>query len=515
MAASRVLGALAVVLTAVSACGAENHYYYYGGSGGTDSEPDDGGGVAGEGGSARDAGSAATGGESLVGNGAAVARGAGNTAGGAAPAGGSGNGASTAASGGSGPSSGTDPGPDDGGGVAGEHGSGGDAGLAATGGESPGGSGAAPAGGGGNTAGSGGTTGGGTGGTQPSACGTRNVVPACDPAVAAAGIEEGEVCAGEGEAVEPVPIDTYVMLDRSVSMEDELEGTGLRRWDVVTQAVQQFVDDPANAGYGIALGFFSANMGYEDATECNWEDYSRPVVPMGLVGSQTTFEGEEMTTGAAIVRAIETVILGGRTPTAAALTGAIDYAIRWDNQNGERKTVVMLVTDGYPTLCQPQESPGIADIACQGWDRADNSIRTFVVGIEAGFNVDQIARSGGTGQGYAVEGHDAIALFQGAMESITGSVIQCEFEIPAPPSDLEPIDLNRVQVTYKPPGGETTKEIVRVDNESMCGTEVGGWYYDNPNDPQKILVCPCTCSYLAGGQVSVKFDCQPQVLRPQ
>src|SRR5262249_44933392 len=109
------------------------------------------------------------------------------------------------------------------------------------------------------------------------------------------------------------------------------------------------------------------------------------------------------------------------TPTAAALTGAINHMKQWGPAHPGRQPVVVLVTDGYPTECNPQDPSLIADIAKQAYEGTPR-ILTFVVGFEDGGgldNLNQIAKAGGTGQAFLISGGDIGAQFVTAMLGIS------------------------------------------------------------------------------------------------
>ncbi len=67
-----------------------------------------------------------------------------------------------------------------------------------------------------------------------------------------------EACAGETVEAELVPLDMYVMLDKSGSMADKtgMMGQGTPKWDAVTGALSSFLSDPASAGLGVGIQYF-------------------------------------------------------------------------------------------------------------------------------------------------------------------------------------------------------------------------------------------------------------------
>lgn len=67
-----------------------------------------------------------------------------------------------------------------------------------------------------------------------------------------------EACAGSTVEPTPVPLDIYIMLDKSGSMLDKTGkmGQGIPKWDAVTGALEAFFNDPQSAGIGVGLQYF-------------------------------------------------------------------------------------------------------------------------------------------------------------------------------------------------------------------------------------------------------------------
>lgn len=65
----------------------------------------------------------------------------------------------------------------------------------------------------------------------------------------------GTSCAGETSTAELVPLDLYIMLDASGSMEDRLP-TRNTKWEAITAALEAFFTDPQSAGLGVGLQYF-------------------------------------------------------------------------------------------------------------------------------------------------------------------------------------------------------------------------------------------------------------------
>jgi hypothetical protein len=397
-------------------------------------------------------------------------------------------------------------GPNNGGGNSANAGSGN---FGATGGSGNSGTGAGGAGNAGTGAGGAGNSGSGFGGSSATSGGGGANAPACaglpvsGDAAGAAGA--GMTCTGVGAEVERVEVDMYIMMDRSVSMIDNCIGGGRppcatqTRWEVVQEAVQQFVENP---GPGIRMGiqFFGASGQQDDAIDCDVTRYSTPLVEIG----------DPATIGGDLVDAVTSTIPGGITPMRPALQGAIDHAKEWaaDPANANRAVVAVLVTDGYPTQC----GTSVADIAAIAEEAHTNlpSVRTYVVGVAADLNLGSIAARGGTKEAYIVDQADATTAFVNALNNISNNELACEYAIPESPDPTMQLDYDKVQVIYTPAVGEP-QEIPRARSFADCAdSDVGGWYYDSSANPSRIQVCPCTCSNFAAGSVEIRLGCEPR-----
>jgi len=65
-------------------------------------------------------------------------------------------------------------------------------------------------------------------------------------------------CTGSTVQATLVPLDIFIMLDKSGSMSDKTGtmGQGVPKWDAVTQALKAFFADPQSSGIGVGLQFF-------------------------------------------------------------------------------------------------------------------------------------------------------------------------------------------------------------------------------------------------------------------
>jgi hypothetical protein len=382
--------------------------------------------------------------------------------------------------------------------------SGGTGGTARGGGSATGGSGASAARGG--TGGGGGTGGTGvSGGTGGSSVGSGGSVPssdACpglsfDEADAGAGVE---ACRGVSYEAESAPVDLYLMMDRSISLSMLDPETGVSRWDALRNAISDFVSEASDRDLRVGLGFFGRTGGNDDALDCDADYYADPRVEIGKLSD----------VGGAIIDAMTAVRPGGFTPTAPALEGALRHARAWAEENPGRASAVVLVSDGYPTQCEPR---GISQIAAlsETAHGMEPYVRTYVIGLAADFNLDSVARAGGTHQAYRADESDPTGSFLAALRNVSNSKLACRYEIPSPPESTMKIDFESVQVTYTS-GDGSVEEVPWIADFSACARNPnGGWYYDDPQAPTQILVCPCTCRRFDAGRVDVALGCKPKV----
>lgn len=90
---------------------------------------------------------------------------------------------------------------------------------------------------------------------------------------------------------------------------------------------------------------------------------------------------------------------------------------------------------------------------------------------------------------------------------IENKALDCKWTIPSPPAG-QVFDPAKVNVRFTS-SASTEDDIYAVGSASQCGPQ-GGWYYDDPNNPTSIEVCPATCQAIQadeGGKVDILFGC--------
>jgi hypothetical protein len=147
-----------------------------------------------------------------------------------------------------------------------------------------------------------------------------------------------------------------------------------------------------------------------------------------------------------------------------------------------RNAVVVLVTDGIPNGCNSTVDQATM-VAAEGF-AGTPSIKTYVVGLGATSNLDPIALAGSGGETHYIPatGDVALAITSG-LQSITHPTT-CVFTVPA---GLD-VHLVNVEVVI----GGMVVSLRSVTNAAGCGA-LTGWYYDNPVQPTRLLLCPASC----------------------
>ncbi|MEO7038234.1 MAG: vWA domain-containing protein [Polyangiaceae bacterium] len=205
---------------------------------------------------------------------------------------------------------------------------------------------------------------------------------------------------------------------------------------------------------------------------------------------------------AGVLASIDAKTPAGATPTAPAISGAIQQASTWATAHPDHRVVVVLATDGLPTECTPTAIGSVAALAKAGV-AATPSISTFVIGVfgqddvlnGAPDNLNEIAQQGGTKTAFIVDTtKDVTAQFVTALDTIRGSHLACEFQVPQP-SAGQTLDFGQVNVQYTNAGKSSV--VYYVGNATACDATTGGWYYDvDPakGTPTKIVACAASCS---------------------
>jgi hypothetical protein len=323
-------------------------------------------------------------------------------------------------------------------------------------------------------------------------------------------------CTAVGAMAKKLPVDIYVLLDRSGSMLNDINDDGMMgtmptptpgvpiKWNAMVEALTKFVNSPEASTFQLGLGVFPGDNQMCRRQECCMPArYAMPVVPVAaLPAGAMAFLGGVMANPA---------MMGNGTPTLPALQGAIQYAQQREMMVG-RRLAIALATDGMPNDCQSNVQ-NVSNAAMMG---ASLGIYTFVIGVGKSLqNLNQIAMAGGTKAAHLVEMATADELAK-AFADVQNQAAQlaCSYMIPPPPAGMS-LDPNKVNVRFNTPDPAKSFQIGQVMSRQACGA-AGGWYYDNPSNPRTVNLCESSCMQVnseGGGSIELLFGCAGVVIK--
>jgi hypothetical protein len=324
------------------------------------------------------------------------------------------------------------------------------------------------------------------------------------------GRPDDKSCTATGAMAMPLPVDVYVLLDRSGSMLEPITGGGMggmvppmpgvpTKWDSMVEALGKFVNTPSAAGLQLGLGLFPL----DGRLQCDVAAYSMPAVPVAAL------PGVAMPFTAAVTAGAPGN--GGRTPTLPALQGAIAYAKQREAMIG-RRVAIALATDGEPNVC----NSNLAAVNAAAQAGAGVGILTFVIGVGPSLqNLNEIAVAGGTKMAYQVENATSDQLVAAFKEvQSQASKLVCSFMIPPAPMGMT-LDPDKVNVRFNTMDPTKAFDIGQVMNRAACGAQ-GGWYYDNAMNPKTVNLCEQSCAKVNGsgeGAIQILFGCAGIVIK--
>ncbi|HEU5055447.1 MAG TPA: VWA domain-containing protein [Kofleriaceae bacterium] len=243
-------------------------------------------------------------------------------------------------------------------------------------------------------------------------------------------------CEGEAFAAEPVVPNVMIVLDKSGSMTEDLDGD-CPRLDNSGDCVY-----PPDSGTQDNPAFDGPPDKWQVATDAMSQILTShgPKVRFGLVtfatGSMCGTGGVRVPIGPSTETEIQTFIDGvnpiGATPIGATLNALVGNPGLDDTNH---TNYVLLVTDGQDTC------GGNASGAARNLFQQTPSVKTFVVGFGGGVDAGELndtAVQGGTARPGPTKYYQAdnAAELQAALDSILGSVLSCQYQLDQVPEDL-------------------------------------------------------------------------------
>jgi hypothetical protein len=326
----------------------------------------------------------------------------------------------------------------------------------------------------------------GTGGAGPIASGTGGArAPGIGNGEDDAGMNFGPSCATAQYGAELDTLDMLILLDQSGSMTEDDD-----RWTPTTKAIKSFVSGSAAAGMGVALQYFP--HGPDDDVKCMPATYASPDVAMRALPDNAqpiadSIDAHYFTKA----ECCDTPEHDG-TPTRPAMEGVVAYLRGWVKDHKGHTGVVLLATDGEPSpVC---DDNGIDEVSQVIADAAGGSpaIHTYVIGIGHEDKLQDLAKAGDTGLDALIvdgTGKDTEKELLDALAKVRGQALPCDFALPQG-DGIDPLHVN-VQRSAK---GKDGLMLVNVGSAAGCdGADRLAWYYDDPDKPSRIVLCPRTC----------------------
>jgi hypothetical protein len=177
--------------------------------------------------------------------------------------------------------------------------------------------------------------------------------------------------------------------------------------------------------------------------------------------------------------------------------------------------VVVLVTDGQPNGCD-EDIGNIAQLAADAL--AADGTRTYAIGLTGSREGDmnEIAMAGGTAEGiFVADGANTTQDLLQALGAIRGEILDCDFAMPTPKPGVT-VDPAFINVNFTPSNGAPST-LTQVAGEANC-TGSGSWYYDNPANPTRIVLCKATCDAVtadAKATLDILLGCATSMEKPE
>ena len=309
------------------------------------------------------------------------------------------------------------------------------------------------------------------------------------------GVAPGEACAAKTANAERKPAHLFFILDQSLSMVSPRP----ERWQRVTAAFKAFLNDPLSEGVSASLEMFPIKSG----NACVSSAYGQLDVEMQPLPGSGPFD-----------KFLNATPNTTSTPTLFVLQSITQMAKAHVEANPDVTTAIVLMTDGVPQGCNTRDNNQNDSIERAASEVAEvkDVVPTYVIGVGSSLdNLNLIAQSGGTNSAFLIDDtnspESASTKLREAIDAIRGQTLSCELTLPPPP-DGETLDLQKVNVSFTTGAG--VKNGLAYDEECKAG----GWKFDTPTAPTKIVLCPASCDTLKAdpkGSVSVEFGCERRV----
>ncbi|MCX4241483.1 vWA domain-containing protein [Paraliomyxa miuraensis] len=288
----------------------------------------------------------------------------------------------------------------------------------------------------------------------------------------------GGGCGGFVFSFDEVPPNLLILLDRSGSMDGDVPGTGMNRWEVAREAIFG-VTTQFNDAIDFGLATYSSCL----PGGCSPGDIVVPILPVNApliqsfldnTAGQGSLNGQAMNPDGTIRYLCDSG--NPETSTGVSLDALVGEP---SLQDPTRTNAVLLLTDGG----ESSECTGSVNGPAGAANLLNQAVpvQTFAVGMGGASlsQLEQIAMAGGTGQPYFA---DQPADLQMAMAAIASSVTSCTF-----------------QLTEVPPNANEIYVFFDDDPAGVPNDPANGWTYDSTTNT--IIFHGAACQAIQDGSV--------------
>lgn len=219
---------------------------------------------------------------------------------------------------------------------------------------------------------------------------------------------------------------------------------------------------------------------------CAPSSYATPLLPLTAAASPS------------IVATLEALTPAGPTPTVPAYATFLSTAVD-ASATSPNRTIVVLVTDGVPSVCHASEEGGLqldhAVMETHARRAVAAGVPTFVLAIFtpeeeiAGLpGLSKVAAAGGTDQPFVIAPDGSLSgAFAEALKKIREDAVVCDFALPnVAPKKLDPLRISVVAAG---------QELRLVDDAAACFGEAFYLVGDGgKSGPSRLVLCPDACA---------------------
>jgi hypothetical protein len=299
------------------------------------------------------------------------------------------------------------------------------------------------------------------------------------------------VCGVQDFDRQPKPAEVLLVLDRSGSMENELD-SGETRWEAIVPTLVSAIE-ATTAGIWWGLKSYPE---LDDTESCAPESIV-PTIHVPIA---------EMSGGTVVTEVEATTPLGDGTPTGDAIRFATDH-LRERAMLTDNPKFLLLATDGEPNCPDDDNDVDAVDYTTAALaDALAAGFPTFVVGVDTTDddtieNLNAMAEAGGRPRAgdpsfYLTSTQAEIEL---ALQEITGEIASCVFDLDPPP----PVPDN-IAVDF---------DGMRAERDPSLHN---GWEYTK-DDHSQLEVYGTWCERIKSGTksaVNIKYGCPDTEIPP-